>query len=165
MKGLFIIHFERFTKVQLGTYPSILYELFSYILKGFVRGCIFKIPFSHLFIYPLFFTMYSLTSYCWSESRTNESGIPVANMACVEGKPYSSMYLKKVKRQKDKFRKSLPRYRLSNLNTGGDRGRGMAKTSLVAWPIYIMNAHRIESFGTIVPSTFHALSKMQVREE
>ena len=75
------------------------------------------------------------------------------------------MYLKKEKGQKDKLRKSFPHYRISNLNTGGDRGRGMAKTSLVAWPIYIINAQRIEIFGTIAPSTFHALNKMQVRVE
>jgi hypothetical protein len=50
-------------------------------------------------------------------------------------------------------------YRFSNFNTGGDAGRGIAKISFVACPIYIKKAQRIEIFLATAPSTFQILNK------
>jgi hypothetical protein len=48
-------------------------------------------------------------------------------------------------------------YRFSNFNTGGELGRGMAKMSFVACPIYMKKAQRMDTFLATAPSTFHTL--------
>ena len=48
-------------------------------------------------------------------------------------------------------------YRFSNCNTGGELGRGMAKMSFVACPIYMKKAQRMDTCRATAPSTFHIL--------
>ena len=48
-------------------------------------------------------------------------------------------------------------YRFSNCKTGGELGRGMAKMSFVACPIYMKKAQRMDTFLATAPSTFHTL--------
>lgn len=50
-------------------------------------------------------------------------------------------------------------YRFSNFNTGGDAGRGIAKISFDACPIYMTNAQMTAIFLPTAPSTFHILKR------
>lgn len=50
-------------------------------------------------------------------------------------------------------------YRFSNFNTGGDAGRGIAKISFDACPIYMTNAQMSAIFLPTAPSTFHILNR------
>lgn len=55
-------------------------------------------------------------------------------------------------------------YRFSNFKTGGDAGRGIAKTSFDACPIYITNAQISAIFLPTAPSTFHILNRKEKDE-
>lgn len=52
-------------------------------------------------------------------------------------------------------------YRFSSWSTGGDGGRGMRRTSLVACPMYMKNAQKMATFLATHPSTFHILKSIE----
>jgi hypothetical protein len=54
------------------------------------------------------------------------------------------------------------RYRFSNFTTGGDAGRGIARISFVACPMYMKNAQIIDTFLATAPSTFHTLKRKMI---